>query len=211
MIIEELEKALQSFKNTSSIDALNNLLLVALADFHIHTFSFTYYQQHPKSTQRIKYHFCSPSYLPWHEHYLNQQYNDIDTTLHSVSKSILPLPWNLKEKTYCAKSQQEQQMRLDSIAFGATGGASIPIHAPDIEFGCMNLVQMKDETWLETLKQTQKNLQTLAIHYFEHLRAHTFHKSFASQNAHLSPREQQCLSLTKKRYSVEEIANHLSI
>lgn len=102
-------------------------------------------------------------------------------------------------------------MRLDSIAFGATGGMSIPIHAPDIEFGCMNLVQMHDENWLEKLHSTQNDLHTLSIHYFEHLRKHTFLKSSLSRNAYLSPREQQCLSLTKKRYSVKEIADHLGI
>lgn len=91
MIKEKLEKTILSFKNASSIHQLNALLLEALETFTIHTFSFTYYQQHPKSTQRIKYHYCSPTYLPWHEHYLSEKYNDIDTTLHALSKSILPI------------------------------------------------------------------------------------------------------------------------
>jgi LuxR family transcriptional activator of bioluminescence operon len=149
--------------------------------------------------------------LPWHEHYLSEGYNDIDTTLHDLSKSILPIQWSLEEQTSFAKSQREQKMRVDSIAFGATAGLSIPIHAPDVELGCMNLVQMHHQNWLDKRHSIQNELHILSTHYFEHLRKQTFHIRPVSRNPYLSPREQQCLSLTKKRYSVEEIANQLGI
>ena len=202
---------IHSFHQAKTIAEITTRLTTALSTYGITTYSFTYYAYHPRSIQKLIYAHCSESFLPWHEHYLSENYNEIDTTLHDIYQETLPFVWNLEAQLSAAKTQREQQMREDSIAFGAIGGLSIPLHAPLDDFASLTLVNMKKDTWFNNVPQIQYELQIIATTYFHHLRALLLNETYKDVATLLSQRELQCLSLTAKRHSVEAIAKKLSI
>lgn len=177
----------------------------------IKTFSFTYYAYHPHSANKLKYDICSKNFLTWHQHYLEQQYQDIDSTLDIVYNTHLPVYWNLKQQVAQAKNHQERQMRLDSLAFGAESGLCIPIHGPQNNFAILLLVNMRDEkNDLET--PTRQYEFFMAAHlYYHHIQTHLLDEIRQTSAFNLSKREIQCLLLLAKQCSVKEMAQQIEV
>lgn len=202
---------LSALLKAESIKQLSAHLTQYLTETGIPTHSFTYYSYHPKSTQQLKYEYCSDSFLPWHQHYLSQNYNDIDSTLHNIYQSTLPTYWTMADQLKNSKTQREQQMRLDSVKFGTTAGLSIPVHGPNDEFASLTLIQKDKETWTNNRIHIQNDLLVLTHHYCEALRKLLLKEMEIDVNTGLSRRETQCLTLTAQRYCVDDIAKSLNI
>jgi LuxR family transcriptional activator of bioluminescence operon len=139
------------FKTALNIQELNHQLEAALSLLNIHTFSYSHYTYHPRSKQKLKYEYCSKNFLPWHEYYLSEQHEEIDTTLHACYLSTEPFIWMLDEQLAQAKTSKERQMRIDSINFGIQGGISIPIHGPNNDFAHLVLIQMNKDNFSSNL------------------------------------------------------------
>jgi LuxR family transcriptional activator of bioluminescence operon len=185
-----------------------------LMSFGIIMYSITYYHYHPKAKHekhKLRYEFCSKSYLPWHDHYLVEGYNDADSTLQASYQAPLPSYWNLEEQLKNAATQRERDMRLDSIRFGAELGLSIPVHGPENDFANFVFVQMKNQDCLKNWRDLRFELFVASQYYFHHLRRLLLKEIKKDKNAILSSRELQCLTLTARRYSVEKISKELFI
>lgn len=182
-----------------------------LASKGINTFSFTYYAYHPNSANKLKYDMSSPNFKVWHQHYLEEQYNDIDSTLSFVYNNHLPIYWNLEQQLAQATSTSERKMRLDSIAFGAESGLSIPIHGPHNNFAVLLLVQMQNEQCNLQQAKEQYEFFVAAHHYYHYIQAHLLEEVSANQIFCLTQREIQCLLLIAKEYSVKEMAQQLEL
>lgn len=207
-LLLELENDLAQ---ASSLVECDSALALYLNKKGITTFSFTYYAYHPNSANRLKYDMCSVNFKLWHQHYLAEQYNNIDSTLRFVYHNHLPIYWNVKQQLAQANSDSERQMRQDSIAFGAESGLSIPIHGPHNNFAILLLVQMKNQALNLKDNQAQYEFFVAAHHYFHYIQSHLLNDVSQAEAFHLTQREMQCLLLIAKEYSVKEMSQNLEV
>jgi LuxR family transcriptional activator of bioluminescence operon len=206
---------LEAFENqlvqARTLIECNQALVEYLKKQGLKTFSFTYYAYHPHSANKLKYDTCSDNFRLWHQHYLEQQYNDIDSTMDLVYSAHLPIYWNLKQQLALAKNEKERQMRIDSIAFGVECGLSIPVHGPQNNFAILLIVQMQNEK--NELANPQRHYEFfMAAHlYYHHIQTHLLDEVNPSPAFNLSQREIQCLLLVAKQCSVKEMAQQLEV
>ncbi len=175
------------------------------------TFSFTYYAYHPHAANRLKYHMCSANFRVWHEHYLAEHYNNIDSTLSFAYQNHLPIYWDLQKQLAQATSDSERKMRMDSLAFGAVAGLSIPIHGPYNNFATLLLVQMQNQELHLKDSQMQYEYFLVAHHYYHYIQSHLLDEVSEKDAFHLTQREIQCLTLIAKQYSVKQMAQTLEL
>ncbi|KTD34555.1 LuxR family transcriptional regulator [Legionella israelensis] len=207
-LLEQFEHQLACAKSTKDCDeALSHYLELK----GVKTFSFTYYAYHPNSANRLKYDMCSGNFKIWHQHYLEEQYHNIDSTLTFVYDNHLPIYWNLRQQLAQASNAAERQMREDSIAFGADSGLSIPIHGPHNNFAILLLVQMKNEQCHFQLPSVQYEFFVAAHHYYHYLQSHLLEETESQKFFNLTQREIQCLTLIARDYSVKQMAQHLEL
>ncbi len=199
------------FKKSRSISELNTAIKDYLCRLAITTFSFTYYSYYPNSLNKIKYDVASENFKLWHQHYLSENYEEIDSTLERVYQTSLPTFWDLQQQLKAATTQKEKQMRLDSISFGAEKGLSIPIHGPQEDFAIFLVVQMRGETCLEKWPSLQYELFTAGYFYYSYLQSLLLKTQMPEKKFQLNKRELQCILLTSKQQSVEQIAKKLNI
>ena len=204
----QLEKQL---KTARTLEVLNKILSDYLQQYQISLYAFTYYSYHPNSAHKIKYHFASKPYQPWHNHYLSEGYEDIDTTLNFTHQHTLPTYWELPEQLRTAKNQREKQMRLDSIAFGLEKGLCIPIHGPSEDFAVLLVAQKKGENCLAQWPMIQYELLIAGYLYYHYLQKHMAEALSDSQQHLLTQRELQILLLVSKQLSVSDIANKIHL
>lgn len=208
MLISEFEILL---KTARTPDQLDMILQNQLAKMGIYTFSFTYYSRHTNSLNKLKHDFASANFRIWHQHYLDQHYEEVDSTLEKVHQSNLPTFWDLQQQLKEAKTLRERQMRLDSIAFGAVKGLSIPIHGPQEDFASFLVVQMQGENCLEHWQKLQYELFLIGYYYYSYLQPLLLKTKKPEQNNQLNKRHAQCLHLIAQQYSVKDIAKKLNI
>lgn len=206
-----LEKFKTIFTNANDIEEGYEILKDLLTTYNIGTFAFTYYAYHPLSKNKLKYDCCSDNWKRWHQHYIEEGYETIDTTLNNVYQDSLPVMWDLQTQLREAKSERERQMRLDGIEFGSEKGISIPIHGPNDDFAILLLVQMKGETCLDNWENLQDELMLLAQSYYQFVKRILIVNIPNTNQYQLNDRELQCILLTAKKRSVREIAEVLEI
>ncbi|MDI9819167.1 MULTISPECIES: LuxR family transcriptional regulator [unclassified Legionella] len=207
-LLEQLENQLACAVCTKDCDAALTSYLILKG---IRTFSFTYYAYHPHSANRLKYDMCSANFKSWHQHYLEEQYSNIDSTLAFVYDNHLPIYWNLRQQLAQAGTPSERKMREDSIAFGADCGLSIPIHGPHNNFAILLLVQMQNEQCHLQSPAIQYELFVAAHHYYHYLQPHLLEEVDNQKSSNLTQREIQCLMLIARHYTVTQMAQHLEL
>lgn len=200
-----------SLKHAKCIEEVNRALKKALKQLGITMFTYTCYSLHPGSKKKIKYDSCSEGYLTWHQHYLTEGYDTIDSTHSTVHRNNLPIYWDLKQQLADAKTQKEKQMRLDSIEFGVEKGVSIPVHSGLESYANFLVAQNIGETCLEQWEKLQYELFTIAHYYHQYIQNFLLFDTQLLEDHCLSQREMQCLMLTAVQSSVEDIAKKLNI
>jgi DNA-binding CsgD family transcriptional regulator len=129
----------------------------------------------------------------------------------SVYQTTRPTYWELQQQLLAATSPRERQMRLDSIAFGAEKGLSIPIHGPHEDFAIFLVVQMQQETCLNHWHDLQHELFAAGYFYYSYLQPMLLKNQKPSAKYKLTERDLQCLALLAKNYTLKFIAENLSI
>lgn len=195
----------------SNLLACNKALAYFLNQKEITTYSFTYYAYHPHSANKLKYDMCSENFKSWHQFYLAEQYNNIDTTLSFAYQNHLPIYWNLHQQLQQATTIAERKMREDSLAFGAEEGLSIPIHGPHNNFALLLLVQMQNQCCNFKEIGAQHEFLIAAHLYYHYLQSHLLNEIKEDNFFGITAREIQCLLLIAKQYSVKEMAQNLEV
>ncbi|KTC85179.1 helix-turn-helix transcriptional regulator [Legionella brunensis] len=210
-MFELLEQLEQQLVQASRLSDCDEALTAYLLKKGITTFSFTYYAYHPHTANKLKYDMCSDNFRAWHQHYLEEQYNNIDSTLSFVYNNHLPIYWNLKQQLAQAKNETERKMRQDSIDFGAKEGLSIPIHGPKNNFAILLLVQMQKEHRKLQEPREQYEFFVAAHHYYHYIQSHLLDEVTEKASFSLTQREIQCLLLIAKDYSVQQMSQTLEL
>lgn len=207
MIFQEFEDKLQKAKTTKQ---LNQALTDYLGSFSLTSFGFTLYQNIYSEENTVRYSFATERYQLWHEYYISEGYDKLDTTYDVIKSSILPIAWDIKQQIAKAKSPLELKMRQDSLEFGTLRGISIPLYGPHDDFAILVLIQMRDDKEVN-IEKVKCQLISAAYFYFSYLRWMLIKNQKGSLQLHLSKREIQCLTLLAKQHSVTDIAKILFI
>jgi DNA-binding CsgD family transcriptional regulator len=187
------------------------LLQRYLAQFGFSAFAVTYYSGHIKSGRKLRYDYVSETLRPWHLHYLEQAYADVDRTLEENHADTLPLLWDVTTQLGQAKNKREERIRLESIEFGIDKGLSIPVHGPQHDFLTLTLHQFRNETCLQQYETQQFEWMTAAQIFYHYIRKILHFDNTASAPYQLTRREEQCLALTARSWRVAQIAKELKI
>jgi DNA-binding CsgD family transcriptional regulator len=177
----------------------------------IQSYAFTYYSGHIKTGRKLKYHCVSTALRPWHTHYLEQGYANVDRTLEESHTATLPIFWDVHAQLRQAKNNRELRVRKESIEYGLDKGLSIPVYGPNKDFVTLTLHQRRNENCLQHyIKHQFEWLSAAQIFY------HYINKILRLQDVPLLPtqltkREEQCLSLTAQGWRVEKISSELKI
>lgn len=207
MNIHEVETLL---KAAAGLKQLHRIFENYLVKYGITHFAFTYYSRHANSQNKIITSYSSKPYEIWHQYYLAEHYEDVDTTMTTVYRSTIPVLWDLNQQLKEAKTPREKQMRLDSIKFGAEKGICIPIHGPFEDFATLVLVQMKKQTFLNEWHRVQQEILWVSHCYYQGVKRLLLKES--EKNDYLLTAHQiRCLTLTSKHYSPSDIAIELGI
>ncbi|BCA96730.1 hypothetical protein TUM19329_30910 [Legionella antarctica] len=193
-----------------TVDTLKRIIIEFFAKEGITSLAFTFYKYHTKTGSQIIYDWVSPPLLPWHQHYLEQKYADIDRTLESSEHSLIPVYWNVNQQLAQAKNSREQRIRKESIDFGIEKGLNIPVHGSFGDFVVLVLHQRVHQNGLEQWQNKQYQWMTIAQYYFHYLRKLLLSEQEDSK-IHLTNREQQCLELTAQGIRIGMIAKNLGI
>lgn len=205
-------KLLQALESAQNINEISRLLKKQLLTYGITTFAFTYHDSPDYRTQQhIRYEHTSPNFQAWHQHYHQQQYSDVDTTVDSFKHGNIPKYWEIDQQIADSKTQRERQMRIDGKKFGAVKGLSIPIQGPGNECAVLLVVQMHQETCLDHYAEIQHELVAIAQYYFHFIRLQLVLDTSIKTNALLNARQQQCLELLSQGLSINEIAKIMQI
>ncbi len=207
-LLEQLENELAGANQIGDCDLA---LHTYLAKKGITTFSFTYYAYHPKTQNKLKYDMCSANFEAWHRHYLEEEYDNIDSTLRFVYNNHLPIHWNLKQQLAQASSESERKMRQDSIDFGAKEGLSIPIHGAHNNFAILLLVKMEKDNSNLRQQSLQHEFFVASYLYFHFIQIHLLNSAPEKKSFALTQREIQCLLLIAQHYSVKQMAQYLEL
>jgi DNA-binding CsgD family transcriptional regulator len=201
----------QQLCDSKTLEALNQVLKAYLENRGFSMYSFSYYTQHPKSKNKLHYDLASKKFERWHQHYIEEDYQTIDSLIETIYRGTLPTYWSTEEQLKVARGEKERQMRLDARAFGAECGLSIPIHGAHENFAILLVVQMRGERNLHDWKNAQFELSTVAHYYFSLLQEQFLLEQEPNQKYELSQREMQCLLLLAEKYSVQDTAEKLNI
>ncbi len=208
MNLQQFADRLANAANSQQADAI---LRDYLFDFGFKSYAFTFYSGHIKTGRKLQYHCVSDALRPWHLHYLEQHYADVDRTLEENNTSVLPLFWDVHQQLAQAKNKREQRIRSESIEFGIDKGLSIPIYGPNHDFISLTLHQRRNETCLKNHESHQFEWQSAILIFYHHIRR-ILHSTNPTTPTHkLTKREKQCLMLTAKSWRVEKIAKELGI
>lgn len=182
-----------------------------LSHFNFRYYAFTYYSGHIKTGRKLKYHCVSDALRPWHLHYLEQGYADVDRTLEKNHTMTLPLFWNVEEQTTIAKNKRELRIRQESREFGIDKGLSLPVHGPDHDFATLTLHQCRGEICLKDYVLYQYEWLNATHIFYHYIRKILQLNDMPNVNFQLTRREEQCLALTAKSWRIEQIAKELNI
>ena len=208
---ENLTQLEHRLKQANELAACESALKSYLEEKLFIMYSFTYYAYHPHSTNKIKYDMCSSRFKLWHQHYLQEQYNTLDSTLSTAYHTHLPVYWDIEQQLAEAACEKEYQMRKDSVEFGTQCGLSIPIHGPHNNFAILLTVQMRDQDCQLESTTTQHELFVAAHLYYHFIQKHLLNSVSENESYNLSVREIQCLQLLTQQMSLSQMATHLGL
>jgi len=182
-----------------------------LTQYGFRSYAFTFYSGHVKSGRELRYNCVSEALRPWHGHYLEQAYADVDRTLEDSHTASLPIFWDVREQLNQAKHIREQRIRLESIEFGIDKGLSIPVHGPNHDFVSLTLHQRRNETCLGNYESMQFEWLSATQVFYHYIKNILGLDSLPVAPSRLTRREEQCLALTAKSWRVYKIAAELKI
>jgi LuxR family transcriptional activator of bioluminescence operon len=201
----------QHLEKATTPQQAKKILKEYLSTYGIKAYAFTYYSGHIKTGRKLRFDCVSDKLRPWHLHYLEQAYADVDRTLEQNHTMTLPLFWSIEDQLKTAKNKRELRIRKESRAFGIDKGLSVPVHGPHHDFAILTLHQFKDEVCLQHFSELQYEWLS-ATHIFYHTIKRILTLNDAPQSQYqLTRREEQCLLFTAQGWRVEQIAKELKI
>lgn len=146
----------------------------------------------------------------WSEHYVANDYVNIDPVMSTASNAIAPINWQDLSSRLPARSAQRRVLN-EAREFGLRGGITVPVHGPAQGFATMNVAaDVSDDSFAELWQQNRHLLQLIGLYSHEAVtRLGT--SSVPRTLPKLAPRERECLLWTARGKTAWEIAAILSL
>jgi len=144
----------------------------------------------------------------WVERYIDQGYLRIDPVIIGCAQHFHPVDWkNLDWTTKAAR-----QFQRDAIDNGVGNqGMSIPIRGPQGQYALFSVSHnCSDDQWSAFISNNRRNLILLA-HYFNKKVLEIESDRIGETRAHLSPRENEALTLLALGYNRAQVAQTMAI
>ena len=146
----------------------------------------------------------------WVEHYLQQDYSNVDPTYSHAAVTIFPFRWDelFREDWFTA---QHRSFFNEAAEFGLRSGVTIPLHGPLSGLATLNLAgDLTDEDLQGAFQQHNAELMRLAFSAHEMmLRFLSLHPD--QDRVKLTTRERECLLWTSRGKTNWEVGEILSI
>lgn len=199
------------FKRATQVEQLNALLTEFMLQFEVLSFAFTFYLQYPTSKGQIQYDYASNPLRAWHRHYLTNHYEDSDQTLQWSKQILEPIHWQIETQEKKARTPKERRLRQESKAFGIDRGICFPIHGPSDDFAVLVIHQRVGETCLQQIESYLHEFHIVGYYYYTQLKKILRKKKSKVTHTKLTPREYQCLKLTRDNFLAKDIAQLINI
>jgi DNA-binding CsgD family transcriptional regulator len=143
----------------------------------------------------------------WLQHYIAQNYVEIDPVVHESERAILPIDWNELN----VRSASVRRMFGEAREFGVGHqGMTFCMRGPNRDralFSVSSLMSTRD--WVAVRAELMQELQVFAHHF--HARLMALHTPASTVPMALTARERQCLQMSADGYLTKEIARALAI
>lgn len=198
----QLEATLERIGQAETLEALQREI-IALRD----AFGVKHIIYHSVNSTGEQY--AALTYSPeWVERYVSQDYQRIDPVVLGCYQRFHPVDW--KRLDWSSKAARE--FLAEAISFGVGHqGFSIPIRGPSGQFALFTVSHDCDDADWEAFCEANVKDLILTAHFVNQKALEIERGSDAVQNAQLSPRETDALTLLAMGYSRAQAADSLSI
>ncbi len=206
---KQFHQDLQQAKTTRAAD---QCLIKAMAALGFDKLAYTYYGDDFHTSTKLSYDFCTSNLKRWHTYFHDMGYEGVDEESRHARKSVIPVVWVVKEQLAKAKGRAIEMFE-DALKFGMKSGLSVPVHGPDNQFSILSL-QHKDEfirEYLDEHPEIYGRIYEFVIYYHHALTKLLICEVRANSASNLTKRELQCLALTAKNKSAQQVADELGI
>ena len=145
----------------------------------------------------------------WIDHYLTNDYGDLDPTFQAAMTRLMPFRW--REIGARNDLTSGQRRVLDEAQdHGVTYGATIPIHGPDSGLSALNVVCGNERQFDDVFQHNYRDLIWVAVNTHEAFL--NLAEDVADQGrVRLTDRERDCLLWTARGKTAWEVGQILSI
>lgn len=141
----------------------------------------------------------------WSEHYLAQDYVNIDPVMSTAANTVAPFTWADLYGRQPGKSRQ-RQMLDEAGDFGLRNGMTIPVHGPARAFATFNIAaSLGPAETAEIWNRHKYDLHIIALNSHEQIIKAAYAEAKRAP-ARLSPRERECLLWTSRGKTAWEIS-----
>ncbi len=200
---------IEQIQNAKTAKAVDRVFREILINLNCNEFTYTFYSKGFNSSRILKYEYTSESLQQWHNHFIKEDYEAVDSIGQKVRSSIIPVQWDLREEYKRARAT-EKKMFAEALDYGLSTGISIPIYNPKGEVAIL-VIQSDD---ISDQIEKQANLPHILhqLSMFYHQKITDLALELMPENpVDLTLREKQCLQLTAHNKNVQEISEILKI
>ena len=211
----------ERLERCETLDQLTKCLLEVLREFGYTQFSYIPLDP-PKGgklrevqltngpADRVVPQFVTTFPEAWVEHYLGNDYSNIDPTFHHATETLHPFHWDeiAGDQGFSA---QLRQFFDEAAEFGVRSGVTIPLHGPRNGMATLNLARSDDAPLDEEAWETQQ-VQLTRIALIVHQKMLSFLEAESAEpDSKLTSRERECLLWTSRGKTNWEVGEILSI
>ncbi|WP_193369932.1 helix-turn-helix transcriptional regulator [Pelagibius marinus] len=147
---------------------------------------------------------------PWVDHYLSQDYGDLDPTLQAAVSRLMPFQWR-EIGVRNDLSNGQRKVLNEARDHGVKDGATIPIHGPDSGLSTLSIVGGGGEReFQDAYQRSYRDLVWLAINTHEAF-LNLAESAPDLGRVRLTDRERDCLVWTARGKTAWEVGQILSI
>jgi DNA-binding CsgD family transcriptional regulator len=203
----QVEDFIHTTQHCVSDEILDHIYMNTLMQLGFDQFTHSYYRKNDFTAHQ--HDLFTPQLLPWHQHFLNESYEEIDDIGEKARANIFPIIWDLHQEYKGAKGKKKK-MITEALDFNLSTGISIPIHDLNNETSLLVIHDQNIKHQFNNKPYLPMIFQQLAFYYHNRL-SHFIHIKKNTVNSCLTPREIECLNLTAQFKTAKEIARQLNI
>lgn len=205
--MQQVDPFVEALQAAGDLDDVYNAIQIQVRELGFE--KFTYHVVRPPEGPRKRFYLSNYPGI-WVEHYIEQEYVNIDPIAPLASSTILPFAWpELRQGR--RKNAKWEKFFSEASEFGLDKGVTVPAHGPGHCLATFNFVAEMNSREFGLLVDAQlHNLHLTAIYGHQAIIDRAMSQN-GEETVHLSPRERECLLWSSRGKTVWEISEILSL